>query len=186
MNPTETAQYWLKNCKILDTETTGLDDKAEIIEISAIDQDGTILIDTLVKPTMPIPTEATKVHGITNEMVADAPSWPEIHDEVISLFSGAPVVIYNKDYDLRLINQTAAKHNLSSKYLCHDLYLSSHCAMLEYAQFYGEWAEYKTQYKWQSLIKAAQQQSIELDGQAHRALFDCRMTLEVIKVMANA
>ncbi len=43
---------------ILDTETTGLYD-AEIVELSIIDTAGNVLLDTLVRPTRPIPAEAT-------------------------------------------------------------------------------------------------------------------------------
>ncbi|HHQ4784521.1 TPA: hypothetical protein ACSPZU_004090, partial [Aeromonas veronii] len=51
------ASNWLLNCNILDTETTGLDDQAEIVEISIIDQLGKVVFDSLVKPQKPIPAE---------------------------------------------------------------------------------------------------------------------------------
>ena len=43
----------------LDTETTGLDEQSEIVEISLIDSDGSVLLDTLVKPLERIPAGAT-------------------------------------------------------------------------------------------------------------------------------
>ena len=45
----------------MDTETTGLDEQSEIVEISLIDSDGTVLLDTLVKPLERIPAGATEV-----------------------------------------------------------------------------------------------------------------------------
>ncbi|CAH0535465.1 hypothetical protein VST7929_03039 [Vibrio stylophorae] len=62
----------------LDTETTGLDDNAEIIEISIISESGHVLLDTLVKPSQTVSAEATAIHGITDADLVGAPTWPEI------------------------------------------------------------------------------------------------------------
>ncbi|WP_374188802.1 exonuclease domain-containing protein, partial [Shewanella morhuae] len=51
---------------------------SEIVEISIIDAvSGEILLDTLVKPVGVIPDDVIAIHGITNEMVADAPYFNE-------------------------------------------------------------------------------------------------------------
>ena len=65
---------------ILDTETTGLDLSAEIVQISLITIDGASLFDSLVKPTQPIPPEVTANHHITDLDVAQAPSFDMIYD----------------------------------------------------------------------------------------------------------
>ncbi|MGN5124121.1 3'-5' exonuclease [Aeromonas sp. 30P] len=172
---------WLLNCQILDTETTGLDDQAEIIEISIIDQFGGVVFDSLVKPQKPIPAEATAIHGITNDMVATAPSWADIHDEVCRIVSCKPLVIYNADYEMRLMAQTAALYGLQPV----TANAGVHCAMLAYAEFYGDWNDYKGSYRWQRLTAAAAQQGVVTDGQAHRALADVMMTLGVLQAMAQ-
>ncbi|MEV3812529.1 3'-5' exonuclease [Aeromonas allosaccharophila] len=172
---------WLLNCQILDTETTGLDDQAEIIEISIIDQFGGVVFDSLVKPQKPIPAEATAIHGITNDMVATAPSWADIHDEVCRIVNCYPLVIYNADYDMRLMAQTAALYGLQPV----TANAGVHCAMLAYAEFYGDWNDYKGSYRWQRLTTAAAQQGVVTDGQAHRALADVMMTLGVLQAMAQ-
>ena len=62
----------------LDTETTGLDDTAEIIEIGMVKVvDGQIAdrYSQLVKPSCPIPEPITQLTGIDNEMVEDQPYW---------------------------------------------------------------------------------------------------------------
>nr|AAB81660.1 putative [Escherichia phage N15] len=70
---------WLKSDYLLiDTETTGLGEYAEIIEIAIINMRGEVLLDTLVKPTKPIPPEVTEINHITNEMVASAPAWCDV------------------------------------------------------------------------------------------------------------
>lgn len=180
MTPTEKAQAWIdENALILDTETTGLDSNAEIVEISIIDCTGAVLMDTLIKPTRPIPVDATRIHGITDEMMANAPTWPEVIGQFQKIVQGRTLVIYNADYDVRIINQTNVKHSWPLTPLDAD------CAMLAYAEFYGEWDDYRNKYKWQRLGNAARQQGVVIEGKAHRALADCRMTLGVIKAMAE-
>lgn len=53
---------------ILDTETTGLTLRDQIIEICVIDLTGKILLNSLVKPTINIPAEAASIHGITMKL----------------------------------------------------------------------------------------------------------------------
>ncbi|AVJ18298.1 MULTISPECIES: 3'-5' exonuclease [Serratia] len=181
MTPQQSAKHWLdKNFLILDTETTGLGDDAEIVEISIIDCAGNVLVDTLVKPSKPIPVEATKIHGITNEMVASAHSWPFVFvHQVAHIIAGREIVIYNADYDIRLIKQSCEITNMIGA-----INIPSHCAMLAYAEFYGQKGN-RGGYKWQKLTNAAAQQGVIIEGTPHRALSDCLTTLGVIKTMAG-
>lgn len=182
MTPQKKAQHWLKsNFLILDTETTGLGDDAEIVEISIIDCQGDVLVNTLVKPSRPIPAEATAIHGITDEMVAGAPTWcfTLIH-MVAPAIAGREVVIYNADYDVRLLNQSCTMNRLPIP----QLGIKAHCAMLAYAEFYGQKSD-RGGYKWQKLTAAAEQQGVTSEGVAHRALADCLTTLSVIHAMAE-
>jgi DNA polymerase III epsilon subunit-like protein len=61
----------------MDIETTGIDPATDaIIEIASVDmvRDGiTNAMDTLVRPTKPIPPGASAVHHIVDEDVANAP-----------------------------------------------------------------------------------------------------------------
>ena len=86
------------------------------------------------------------------------------------------VVIYNADYDVRIIKQTCGLHDV-------NLFdFNSTCLMLQYAKFWGVWDDYRGHYKWQKLTNAAKQQGIEINN-AHRALGDCLMTLAVLNKM---
>ena len=83
------ARAWLEaNALILDTETTGLGDDAEVVELAVIDCAGAVLLDTLVRPSGPVPAEAAAIHGITDAMLADAPTWSEIHARFCDLVEG--------------------------------------------------------------------------------------------------
>ncbi|AVD63710.1 3'-5' exonuclease family protein [Serratia marcescens] len=182
MTPKQQAQRWLiNNCLILDTETTGLGDDAEIVEISIIDATGKVLIDTLIKPSTPIPNEATEIHGITNEMVMNAPTWPDVFPSIDAIISGKTVVVYNSRYDSRLLMQTNTIWNVCPAF--EHGFTKFECAMLEYAEFYGQKSD-RGGYKWQKLTTAAEQQGVVIAGAPHRALSDCLTTLEIIKAMA--
>jgi len=176
---------WLDaNALILDTETTGLDADAEVVELAVIDCAGTVLLDTLVRPSGPVPAEAAAIHGITDAMLADAPTWPEIHDRFCLLIAARQVIAYNADFDVRLIEQTARRYRESIPELVPlDQVATFSCAMVAYADFYGEWSAEKGRYRWQKLSAAAQQQGVTV-GNAHRALGDCLMTLGVVRAMA--
>ncbi|ENL4046415.1 3'-5' exonuclease [Serratia marcescens] len=183
MTPQQQAQQCLnRNCLVLDTETTGLDDKAEIIEIAVIDATGKTLLNTLVRPSKPIPAEATAIHGITDEMVKDAPAWPEVSPQLCSLISGKTIAIYNAEYDLRLLEQTDRIWKVTPKISVTPQIV---CAMHEYAEFYGQKSD-RGGYKWQKLTAAAEQQGVIIEGTPHRALSDCLTTLGIIKAMAGS
>ncbi|HGM4999996.1 TPA: 3'-5' exonuclease [Serratia marcescens] len=182
MTPQQQAQQWLRdNVLILDTETTGLGDDAEIVEISLIDTSGRVLLNTLVKPRSVIPASATAIHGITNEMVATAPSWPHVCRSLYDIISGRKVVIYNSDFDTRILDQTNDDWGITIHFKIERP--TFECAMLAYAEFYGQNSE-RGGYKWQRLTAAAEQQGVVIEGAPHRALSDCLTTLGVIKAMA--
>ena len=181
------ARAWLEaNALILDTETTGLGDDAEVVEFAVIDCAGAVLLDTLVRPSGPVPDEAAAIHGITDAMLADAPTWSAIHDRFCDLVEGRQVVIYSHEFDVRVIGQTARRYGLPVPQ-GFDLVIDQdriHCAMQAYAEFHGEWNAEKGQYRWQKLSAAATQQGVTVTN-AHRALGDCLMALGIVRAMAS-
>jgi DNA polymerase III epsilon subunit-like protein len=94
------AQLADPQVRILDSETTGLHDQARIVELAVITTAGETLIDTLLDPGEPIPTEASDIHGITDSDVAGAPSFAAILPELQQQLHGHRVLIYNAPYDL--------------------------------------------------------------------------------------
>ncbi|KLV03261.1 hypothetical protein ABT56_20255 [Photobacterium aquae] len=165
-----------ENAVILDTETTGLDSNAEIIEISVIEAStGNVLLDTLVTPVQLIPAEAIAIHGISNRKVSGSPIFPKVFRQLLEVIENRDLLIYNASYDMRLIRQSMKRYGI-------DVFpFRTQCVMEWYAEFYGDWNDYHGNYKWQSLTDAAYQQGIDIsDLKAHRALADCEITRRVV------
>lgn len=93
-----------------DLETTGVNITTDrIVQIAAIkiDVDGTRTEKTtLINPTISIPKEATEVHGITDDMVKDQPTFKQISKSLFSFFEGCDIGGYNSDvFDVPLLIQ---------------------------------------------------------------------------------
>jgi DNA polymerase-3 subunit epsilon len=151
----------------LDTETTGMHDGAEIIEICIVDYDGRVLLDSLVKPRQTIPRDAIKIHNITNAMVQDAPAWTDLWPQVRATLAGRSVGIYNVDFDLRLLKQSHRQAGLTWQ----PVGAAAFCIMKLYAEFYGDWNRSRQSFRWQSLDRARSQCGINLPN-SHRAQAD--------------
>lgn len=156
---------------ILDAETTGLGSYDEVVQVAMIDGAGNVLMDNvLVKPTVHIPIDARRVHGITDEMVQDAPRFTQVWGEIYRHMDGKVLVIYNADFDTRILRQSA-KATGDDELLFSFKRLT--CAMNAYSEYVGEWNDYHGNFRWQ-----------RLPGGDHTALGDCRAVLELIRDMA--
>lgn len=158
-----------RNACILDTETTGLGDDAEVVEVAVQSTRGEILFESLVRPRKPIPLAATAVHHLDDAAVADAPFYLDLYGRLTAVLRKRFVIVYNAAYDRRILEQTGVGYNLPSLRPA-----AWHCAMLQYAKFTGVWNRDKGDYKWH-----------KLQSGDHTALGDCRATLETIRWMAE-
>ena len=95
---------------VLDTETTGLDpaDGHRIVEIGCVE-----LIDHLpsgatfhryLNPERAVPVESQRVHGLSDEFLADKAVFAAIADEFETFLGDAPLVIHNAIFDLKFLN----------------------------------------------------------------------------------
>jgi DNA polymerase III subunit epsilon len=162
----------------LDTETTGLKEHDQIVEICLLEHDGSIAFQALVKPTVKIPPDATRVHHITDAMVSTAPIWPEIWPQIETLLTTQRIAIYNAEYDLRLLKQSHGAHGL------HWATPISHfCIMRLYAQFRGDWNSRAGNYRWHSLDDARAHCGLAMPN-AHRAHADALLARAVLRYVA--
>lgn len=174
--PTTQKHQWaralmaLPNFYVLDTETTGVGKQDEIIQIGIVDKAGHTVMNTLIKPTVPIHPDASAVNGITQDRVADAPTFADVYVELCKILAATPLVAYNMPFDWRMMQQTARAYKLPTPRTG-----QRHCAMREYAAYRGT--------RWQKLTNAAAHEQIEV-ADAHTALGDVMMTLALIQKMA--
>ncbi|WP_417212717.1 exonuclease domain-containing protein [Acinetobacter venetianus] len=176
----------ISNAVILDTETTGLDSNARIVEISGIcAESGRVLFNELVNPLCSIPLQAQSIHGITDSMVSGARTFDVVWNNIKEYLFDRKLVIYNFSFDCRMIAQSLSDFDYPVDNLSY--FLKGDCAMLWYAEYFGVWNENHDGFKWQSLTNACNQQGVDTsDLTAHRALADCQMTRRLIqKVNSN-
>ena len=93
---------------IIDLETTGINlssDRIVEIAIVKIMPDGSRQVKRkLINPEMPIPPASTDVHGITNEMVKDAPTFKQAANEIKMFIANADLGGYNSNrFDIPLL-----------------------------------------------------------------------------------
>lgn len=166
------------NFVILDTETTGIKGRRQILSIAILHANGTPLLNRYVKNQIPIPMIATNIHGIKAEHLVDADSWHNIKPIVLGILRGKDVIVYNADYDRDMLGQTDECFDLVAE--DYHKYCRWHCAMLWYADFMGDWDDYHQNNRWHKLTAACVQQNVPVKD-AHGALADCRMTLALME-----
>ena len=108
---------------VLDTETTGIGaGKHRIVELSAIKLGPDFVPEscftTLINPGRQIPPSAEAVHHISTEMVANAPTFPEIAESFANYIAGCRIVGHNVKFDLEFLY--AAGLDLPQKAIVHD------------------------------------------------------------------
>lgn len=89
----------LRDYIVLDIETTGLSRREhEIIEFAAIRYSygkETSRFHTMIKPNTPIPAGITKLTGITDADVEDAPTWDAVAGSILEFLGNAPLIGHN-------------------------------------------------------------------------------------------
>lgn len=155
----------------LDTETTGFSPAKgdAIVEIAIVDDHGRPLIDTLVNPCRHIPWQASKIHGITDDMVRGKPTLAQLMPRVLEVVRLQQVVIYNAQFDAPFFPGELRQARVVE------------CAMVRFADFHGG--------RWQKLDLAARQTGHQWTGAAHRALADalaCRSVWNWMEARGHA
>lgn len=109
---------------IVDIETTGGHaDQNGITEIAIFIHDGTQVVDSftsLINPEMPIPAFLESYTGITNEMVAHAPTFSDISNRVHEMLEHNIFVAHNVNFDYTFIRHHLQLSGITfqSKKLC--------------------------------------------------------------------
>lgn len=94
----------------LDTETTGLNPESgdRIVEIGCIEMVNRRLTGETrhfhLNPQRKGNEEATRIHGLTDEFLADKPVFAAVADELIEWLRGAEIIIHNAGFDVGFLN----------------------------------------------------------------------------------
>jgi len=106
---------------VLDTETTGMNQIGAhyeghcIIEIGAVEMINRKYTHIYIKPDRLVDPDAIKVHGITDEMLADKPDFKTIAQDFIEYIRGAELLIHNAPFDVGFMDYEFRKLGLDIK-----------------------------------------------------------------------
>lgn len=101
---------------ILDTETTGLNplNGDRLVEIGCVETFNHIatgkVFHRYFNPQRDVPEEASRVHGLTNEFLADKPLFGDEVDYFLEFIAESPLVIHNAPFDMGFINAELKRH----------------------------------------------------------------------------
>ncbi len=157
---------------IIDIETTGNSYKnGQITEIAIFQHNGnevTGSYSSLVKPDMDIPLFITRLTGISNEMVKNAPRFFEIARKVVEMTAGRIFVAHNVHFDYKFVQEEFKRlgYNFNRKTLC--------TVQLSKKLIPG--------YKSYSLGKLCVEKGIEIKGR-HRAAGDALATVKLFELL---
>lgn len=160
---------------VLDTETTGLGPRAEIIEIAALDATGEVLLESKVWPRSGrVPAASSRIHGFSIGDLKGAPTWPELLLELERKLDGRRVLAWNAPFDERMAQQSSRLWSLAPQLPAFE------CAMRAYARTRGVGSMSMR------LERAAQVERVLTAPQTHRSLGDAQLVLAVLKRLVEA
>jgi DNA polymerase III subunit epsilon len=158
---------------LFDTETTGFDPLTgdRVIEIAAIELINDLptgeQFHALLDPERDIPSESTRVHGITNFHIEGKPKFAEVADAMLAFFGDAPLVAHNAPFDFNFISAELARIKRPSL----DTARMIDTLVLAKARFPG---------MPNSLDALCRRFEIDLSARTtHNALLDCKLLAEV-------
>ncbi|WP_372950425.1 PolC-type DNA polymerase III [Mariniphaga sp.] len=157
---------------IIDIETTGNSYKyGQITEIAIYQHNGTETtgsFSTLVKPEMDIPLFITRLTGISNEMVKNAPRFYEIARKIVEMTAGRIFVAHNVHFDYKFVKE-------EFKRLGYDFNRKTLCTVQLSRKLIPGYSSY-------SLGKICAEKGIEINDR-HRAAGDALATTKLFELL---
>lgn len=160
---------------IVDIESTGLDPIVDhVVELAVvIGRRGEVTHrqSWLVNPGMPIPAEASAVHGITDALVADLPGFADVAIELGAVLEGCLVGAYNARFDRAFIAAEWLRTGMSApQWLLEGFPWIDPLTWIRVTQRYE---------RSKKLVDVCRRLGITLEG-AHRATADAEAALRVL------
>ena len=158
---------------VFDTETTGFEpgDGHRIVEVGCVELMDHIptgrTLQFSLNPERDVPIESQRVHGLSNEFLADKALFAHVVEEFLEFIGDAPLVIHNAAFDIKFINAELARIGREA--------IPLHRAIdtIEIAKRKLPGARY-------SLDELCKRFAIDLSARSkHGALLDCQLTAQV-------
>lgn len=158
----------------IDTETTGLNEKAEIVQLAIVDWNLKPLFYRLIKPMEKIPVEVSNIHRITDDTVANEKDISYYWDyHITNLIKDKIIIGYNVLYDIRMLIQSISRFGLENSRGM------SPVMIIDVMQVYKICSGKD---KFSRLQIACEDMEIEpLDNQYHDSLYDATMTMKLFQ-----
>lgn len=159
-----------------DTETTGLQPYSEdLVELAAVrfnlETGAKDYFQTLVNPGRPIPPQATRVHGITDQMVASAPSLAQVLPSFFRFLGDAIPVAHNAPFDIGFLSLHSLRLGITPP----------SAPVLDSCMFSRRVLLDQPSHKLQSLVEGL---GIS-ENTFHRALADAKSCMEVFRIVVQ-
>ncbi|MGH8323979.1 MAG: DNA polymerase III subunit epsilon, partial [Steroidobacteraceae bacterium] len=158
---------------VLDTETTGFEpaDGHRIVEIGCVELEDHLPTGRsyrcYLNPERPVPVESQRIHGLSDEFLADKPKFAEVAAEFLDFIGDAPLVIHNAGFDMKFVNSEL--HRIGQPPLPYSRAIDT----IEIAKSKLPGARY-------SLDELCKRFAIDLTGRTkHGALLDAELTAQV-------
>ncbi|MEI9885587.1 MAG: DNA polymerase III subunit epsilon [Rhizomicrobium sp.] len=158
---------------VFDTETTGFEpaDGHRIVEIGCVELEDHLptgrSFQCYLHPERLVPVESQRVHGLTDEFLADKPKFAAVAEEFLAFIGDATLVIHNASFDLKFINSEL--HRIGKPPIPHARAIDT----IEIAKARIPGARY-------SLDELCRRFAIDLSARSkHGALLDAELTAQV-------
>jgi DNA polymerase-3 subunit epsilon len=159
----------------IDLETTGTQlSQDRIVEIAIIrlNPDGTRQVKRkLINPNMPIPQVTTDIHGITNEMVRDAPTFKQVANEIKQFIEHSDLAGYNSNrFDIPLLMEEFLRAGME--------FDMQHCRLVDVQKVFHMMEQ-------RTLSAAYKFYCNKTHDSAHSAEADAAATLEILEAQVD-
>src|ERR1700712_1124188 len=158
---------------VFDTETTGFEPSTgdRIVEIGCVELEDHLPtgrnFHCYLHPERLVPVESQRIHGLTDEFLADKPKFHAVAEEFLAFIGDATLVIHNASFDLKFINSEL--HRVGKPPIPHARAIDT----IEIAKSKIPGARY-------SLDELCRRFSIDLSSRTkHGALLDAELTAQV-------
>lgn len=153
---------------VIDFETTGLGYDAEPVQVGIVDHLGAVLVNTLIKPVGAVSEGARAVHRISDDLLADAPTWGEVYPDVYRAVQGQTVLYYAMEgFDWYVFNYACRMYQIPLPGVRWEN------AQAQWNAWCGEWHGYFEDWRWQPL------------GGRHDAASDAEAVRQIVREMAG-